>query len=64
VSDGHSTVDPDLSVHVFGAAATRYLVKFSVVPEPSERWATVMSVAGSLTPGFWAVIAGSSHFLT
>src|SRR5215216_4426400 len=63
VSVGHSTVEPDFSVHALGAAATRYLVKFSVVPEPSERWATVTSVEGSLTPGFNAAMAGSSHFL-
>src|SRR5213592_1804159 len=63
VSAGHSTVEPDFSVHVLGAAATRYLVKFSVVPEPSERWTTVMAVDGSLAPEFSALIAGSSHVL-
>ena len=42
VSAGHSTVEPLLSVQVVGAAFTRYSVKFCVVPEPSERWATVM----------------------
>ena len=35
-----------------------------VVPEPSERWATVMSVDGSLTPGLRPAIAESFHFVT
>ena len=34
-----------------------------VVPEPSERCATVTSVSGSLTPGFSFAIAGSFHFV-
>ena len=34
-----------------------------VVPEPSERCTTVMSVAGSVTPGFSFAIAGSFHFV-
>src|SRR5262245_35456828 len=63
VAEGHSTVEPDFSVQVLGAAATRYLVKFSVVPDPSERWATVMSVEGSLAPGFRAAMAASSHLV-
>jgi hypothetical protein len=61
VSAGHSTVEPDFSVHVLGAAATRYLVKFSVVPDPSERWTTVIGVDGSTALPFNAFTAGSSH---
>ena len=34
-----------------------------VVPEPSERWTTLISVAGRVTPGFSAAIAASFHFL-
>jgi len=34
-----------------------------VVPEPSERCTTLISVAGRPTPGFSAAIAGSFHFL-
>ena len=63
VSAGHSTVAPDLSAQTSGAAATRYLAKFSVVPEPSERWTTVMAVAGSAASGFSALMAASSHCL-
>ena len=33
------------------------------MPDPSERCATVMSVAGSFAPGFRAVIALSFHFV-
>jgi hypothetical protein len=43
VSGDHSTVEPLFSVQVLGAASTRYFVKLSVVPEPSERWTTTMS---------------------
>src|SRR5262245_42786859 len=64
VSAGHSTVEPDLSFQVPAAAASRYLVKLSVVPEPSARRATTMSVAGSLAPGLSDAIAGSFHFFT
>ncbi len=34
-----------------------------VVPEPSERCDTVMAVAGSLSPGFSAAMAGSFHLV-
>jgi hypothetical protein len=34
-----------------------------VVPDPSARCATVMSVAGSVTPGFNFAIAASFHFV-
>src|SRR5947208_15552234 len=61
VPSGHSTVAPDFRVHVVGAASTRYWVKFWVVPEPSERWATVMAVDGSFAPALRAAMAGSFH---
>ena len=35
----------------------------NVVPEPSERCTTVMSVAGRVTPGLSLTIAGSFHFV-
>src|SRR5262245_48140715 len=63
VEAGQLTVSPLPSFQVVGAAATRYLVKLLVVPEPSERCATVMFVLGRLTPGLSAAMAGSFHFL-
>src|SRR5947207_679575 len=63
VSVGHCTVEPASSVHTPGAAAFRYLVKFSVVPDESDRWATVMGLFGSLAPEFRPLMAGSSHVL-
>jgi hypothetical protein len=36
-------------------------VKFSVVPESSERCTGVIAVSGSSTPSFRAAIAGSFH---
>src|SRR5450759_710857 len=44
-----------------GAAACRYLVKLSVVPDSSERKKTLMGSAGRVTPGLIAAIAGSFH---
>src|SRR6266498_5494872 len=64
VSLGHSTVSPLPSFHAVGAAATRYLVKLLVVPEPSERCATVIGLAGRVTPGLSAAITGSFQVLT
>ncbi len=46
-----------------GDALVRYLVKFAVVPEPSERWATVIVVLGSVTPGLSLLIAESFQVL-
>src|SRR6476661_3841399 len=46
-------------LHAFGAAALRYLVKFSVVPESSARCTAWTPVAGRVTPGLTAAIAGS-----
>src|SRR4051794_29684892 len=62
---GHLT---DLSVpgplsHALDSCA-RKLVKLPVVPDSSERWQIVMSVAGRLVPAFWRAISGSFHFLT
>src|SRR5450631_3592585 len=50
---------PGAAVQSVGAAAARYLVKFSVVPDSSERKKTLMAVAGRVTPGLMAAIAGS-----
>ena len=56
---GHCTVEPVPSVHTLGAAFTRKLVKFCVVPEPSERWTTVIVVLGSFAFGLSVLIAAS-----
>ena len=50
---------------LFQAALTapRYVVKAFVVPEPSERWTTTMSVPGSVAPLLSAAICGSFHFV-
>src|SRR3954463_7725980 len=63
VSAGQFTVEPEASVQAPGAAAFRNLVKFSVVPDPSDRWATTMAVEGSFTPGLSAAMALSFHVL-
>src|SRR5450631_386641 len=54
---------PGAAVQSVGAAAARYLVKFSVVPEESERKKTLMAVAGRVMPGLMAAIAGSFHLV-
>src|SRR5215203_3521252 len=46
-----------------GAASPRYLLRFLVVPDSSERWKAWMSLAGSLAFGLSFWIAGSFHFL-
>src|SRR6266487_3111182 len=46
-----------------GAPSSRNREKFWVVPDESERWAMVIAVLGSLTPGLSAVIFGSLHFV-
>src|SRR5215469_11356349 len=51
------------SVHTLGAASTRNLEKFEVVPEESDRRAMVIAVLGSVTPGLSAAIFGSFHFV-
>src|SRR3954452_3806590 len=63
VSAGQFTVSPAPKVHAVGAAAARYLVKFDVVPEPSERCATVIAVDGNVVPAFKPAMAGSFHDL-
>src|SRR5687768_15461749 len=61
---GHGTSLPAPAFHVSGATAARYLVKASVVPEPSERWTTWMPVDGSDAPGLSALRAASSQRVT
>src|SRR4030095_6021321 len=63
VPDGQATVSPLPSFQVDGAAAVRYLVKLLVVPEPSERWATVIDLSGRLAPWLSLAIAGSFHLV-
>ncbi len=46
-----------------GAASERYLPRFWVVPDSSERWNAWIVVSGSLTPGFSLAIAGSFHLV-
>jgi hypothetical protein len=62
---GHLTVlsTPTSFFHCGEYAATK-VVKSFVVPDSSERWQTVMSESGSLTPGFCPAMAASFHFLT
>src|SRR6478609_11531682 len=50
-------------VHALGAAALRYLVKFSVVPESSARCTAWIARAGRVTPEFSAAMAGSFQVL-
>ena len=59
VALGQATVSPASRVNSAGAAAFRYFEKFEVVPEPSERTATVMAVLGRVTPELSAAMAGS-----
>src|SRR5687767_782308 len=63
VSVGQLTVEPESSFQIDGLAALRNFVKFSVVPDPSDRWATTMAVAGSFAPGLSAAIALSFQVL-
>src|SRR6478735_2454972 len=46
-----------------GAAAFRYLPRFCVVPESSERWKAWIGLSGSFAPSLSLAIAGSFHFL-
>src|ERR1700734_4086312 len=55
--DGHLTVELVPSFQALPAASTRYCDKFAVVPEESERVASVIVVLGRLRPGLSAVIA-------
>lgn len=45
------------------AVALRYLVRFSVVPESSERWKAWIARSGSLAPGFSLAMASSFHLV-
>src|SRR5450755_2094230 len=63
VSAGHGTVDPAPSVQTVGEAIVRYWVNSWVVPDPSERCATVIAVLGRVALGLSALIAGSSQVL-
>src|SRR5690348_10090664 len=54
---------PGSAVQALGAAAPRYLVKFSVVPDSSERKNTLIGSAGSVTPELMAAIALSSQLV-
>src|SRR5690348_302781 len=48
---------PGSAVHSLGAAALRYLVKFSVVPDSSERKNTLIGSLGRVVPGLAAAMA-------
>src|SRR3954451_15790182 len=61
--EGHSTVLAAASFQPSGSAALRYLVKVSVVPELSARRTTLMSPAGSETPGLSALMGSASHLV-
>src|SRR5581483_7029508 len=63
-SAGQFTVEPASSVQSEGAAILRNVVKFDVVPELSDRWATVIAVDGSFTPGLSAAMSAAFHVLT
>ena len=51
-------------VQSLAAAAVRYFVKLSVVPEESERCTVRIVASGSFAPLLSAVIAGSFHLVT
>ena len=53
---------PEKPAH--GHASNNAPLPTFVVPEPSARWTTAMSVAGSSIPGLTALIAGSFHLVT
>src|SRR5205814_10195317 len=46
-----------------GLTLQSQVVKALVVPEPSDRWATVIAVLGRVASGLSALIAGSSQVL-
>src|SRR5438270_12603302 len=53
------TVSPRPSVHVPLAALSKNPVRLLVVPDPSDRCATVIAVFGRVKPGVCAAIVGS-----
>src|ERR1700722_10151072 len=60
---GQSTVELVPSGQAAPAASTRNSVKLAVVPDESERTASVIGVAGSVRSGLSASIAGASQGL-
>src|SRR5689334_25398292 len=52
------------AVQAVGAAALRYLVKFSVVPDSSERKNTLIGSLGSVTPALSLAIDVSFQVVT
>lgn len=64
VSDAQATVSPWPSVQLSGAAVSRNSVNRLVVPEPSERCTTVMSVSGRSASGLSPAISGSFQVVT
>src|ERR1700728_974089 len=61
--DGHLIVELLPSFHTLGTASLRNKVKFCVVPEESERTASVIAVLGRVTPGLSAAICGAFHLV-
>src|SRR5215469_5489411 len=57
-------VEPVPSFHVLGEESTRNSEKFAVVPDESDRTASVIGMLGSVTPGLIAAISGAFHFVT
>src|SRR5271165_3263177 len=55
--DGQVIVELLPSFHTLGAESTRKSEKFCVVPDESERTASVIGVLGSVTPGLIAAMA-------
>src|SRR6476659_7085137 len=55
---------PGSAVQAIGAAALRYLVKFSVVPDSSERKKTLIGSLGRVTPELSLAIDASFHVVT
>src|SRR5205814_2198077 len=53
---------PTLVFHS-GDTFARKSAQIYVVPDPSDRWTTVMSAAGRLTPAFSFAIAASFHLV-
>src|SRR5580693_1228696 len=61
--EGQLMVELLPSVHTLGTASIRKSEKFCVVPDESDRTASVIGVLGRVTPGLIAAIAGSFHFV-
>ena len=52
---GHGTSLPAPAVQIVGATAVRYEVRALVVPDPSERWTTVIALLGRLVASIISV---------